>query len=437
MLVMVMDNLQLQRFIVRNRESLRTVEFSPRALELPTDLKLMVTLAGVRRCGKTSLLRHTAKGLITSGIPVEQVVYMNFEDERLSPDMTASHLMRALMALNPHLLMKDYYLFLDEVQAVEGWEKMLYTLHETEGARLFVTGSNADLLSKEIATALRGRSMTFELFPMSFKEYLDFKRAEANLLREESRAETANMFDDYMRYGGFPDVCSLENNQMKVRVLQEYFNSMLYRDLIERYNISSPVTLKYFCKRIVENIGKPTSVNKIFNELKSQGRKLTKDTLYEWLDHVENVFLFQRCPKPVQSLVKQSTGYDKFYGIDSGLMAALSANIGSHSGRLLENVIFIQLRMRGHHVAYHFGKKECDFLIFEEGEVKAAVQVSLQVTEPDTLKREVDGLLDACQTYGLKRGTVVTLHDEHRFEKDGVEIDVVPAFEYVLKESYL
>jgi uncharacterized protein len=432
-----MDNLQLQRLIVRNRESLRSVVFSPRDLKLPTDLRMMVTLTGVRRCGKTSLLRHTAQELMMEGIPPEQLVYVNFEDERLSPSMTASDLMKALMALNPNLLMKDYYLFLDEVQAVDDWEKMLYTLHESESARLFVTGSNADLLSKEIATALRGRSMTFELFPMSFKEYLRFKKTESNMMREESRAETANMFDDYMRHGGFPDVCAMDNNLMKLRVLQEYFNSMLYRDLIERYNISSPVTLKYFCKRIVENIGKPTSVNKIFNELKSQGRKLTKDTLYEWLDHVENVFLFQRCPKPVQSLVKQSTGYDKFYGIDSGLMAALSANIGNHAGRLLENVVFMHLRMRQHHVTYHCGKKECDFLIFEDGEVKAAIQVSLVMNEPDTLKREVDGLLDACKTYGLKHGTIVSLRQENRFEEDGVEVEIVPAFEYVMRTSYI
>ncbi len=431
-----MDNLQLQRLIVRNRESLGQVDLTPRDLKLPTDLPMMVTLTGVRRCGKTSLLRHTAKELMSKGVSEDRLVYVNFEDERLSPEMTASHLMQALMTLNPSLPMKDYYLFLDEVQAVDDWERMLYTLHETEGARLFVTGSNADLLSKEIATALRGRSMTFELFPMSFGEYLRLRKTEANMVREESRAETANMFDDYLRYGGFPDVCLMEDNTMKVRVLQEYFNSMLYRDLIERYNISSPVTLKYFCKRIVENIGKPTSVNKIFNELKSQGRKVTKDTLYEWLDHVENVFLFQRCPKPVQSLVKQSTGYDKFYGIDSGLMAALSANIGNHTGRLLENAVFMHLRMRQHHVAYHYGKKECDFLLFEGGDVKAAIQVSLVMNEPDTLKREVDGLLDACNTYGLKRGTIVTLRQEKRFKQNGVEIEVVPAFEFFLAEHH-
>jgi len=431
-----MDNLQLQRLVVRNRESLGRVDLTDRDLKLPTNLPMIVTLTGVRRCGKTSLLRHTAKELLSNGVSEDRLVYMNFEDERLSPEITANDLMQALMALNPNMPMKDYYLFLDEVQAVDEWERMLYTLHETEGARIFVTGSNADLLSKEIATALRGRSMTFELFPMSFGEYLRLRKTKTNMVREESRAETANMFDDYLRYGGFPDVCLMEGGTMKVRMLQEYFNSMLYRDLIERYNISSPVTLKYFCKRIVENIGKPTSVNKIFNELKSQGRKLTKDTLYEWLDHVENVFLFQRCPKPVRSLVKQSTGYDKFYGIDSGLMAALSANIGNHTGRLLENAVFMHLRMRQHHVTYHYGKKECDFLVFEDGEVKAALQVSLVMNEPDTLKREVDGLLDACNTYGLKRGTIVTLRQEKRFKQDGVEIEVVPAFEFFLRQDY-
>lgn len=432
-----MDNLQLQRLIVRNRDTMSRVDLADRDLKLPTDLPLMVTLTGVRRCGKTSLLRQTAKGLMRKGVPEEQLVYVNFEDERLNPEITANDLMKALLALEPNTPMRAYYLFLDEVQAVNQWERMLYTLHESEGARLFVTGSNADLLSREIATALRGRSMTFELFPMSFGEYLRLQKTEADMVREESRAETANKFDEYLRFGGFPDVCLMEESSMKVRMLQEYFNSMLYRDLIERYNISSPATLKYFCKRIVENIGKPTSVNKIYNELKSQGRKVSKDNLYEWLDHVENVFLFQRCPKPVQSVVRQSTGYDKFYGIDSGLMAALSANVGNHVGRLLENAVFMHLRMRQHHVTYHYGKKECDFLVFDNGEVKAAIQVSMVMNEPDTLKREVDGLLEACHFYGLKQGTIVTLRQENRFEQEGVEIDVVPAFEFMLRERHV
>lgn len=426
----------LQRLIVRNRESLLAGSMLPRDLVLPTNLNLIVTLIGVRRCGKTSLLQHTARELVADGVSPDRIVYLNFEDERITTEFTAADLVNALILLNPHVALSSYYLFLDEVQAVSQWEKMVYTLHETERARLFITGSNSDLLSVEIATALRGRSLSFELFPFSFGEFLRLRSHKGNLLREESRAEMHNLFDEYLKFGGFPDVCSQPNTSLRTRILQEYFNAMIYRDMVERYEISSPVTLKYFCKRLVENIGKPTSINKIYNELKSQGRMLTKNVLYEWIDHAHNVYLFQRCPRPVQSLVRQSTGYDKFYGIDSGMMAALSSTMGEHYGRLLENTVFMHLRRRQHTVAYHNGKRECDFLIFEDGKVVAAMQVTRDMHDPDTKDREVAGLLDACNAYGLRRGTIVTARTEDRFQHNGVEIEVVPAFEFLVRQKY-
>ena len=186
---------------------------SPRELVLPTDLGLIVTLIGVRRCGKTSLLQHTARELVANGVSSDRIVYLNFEDERIGADFNASDLVNALLLLNPHVALSSYYLFLDEVQAVSQWEKMVYTLHETERARLFITGSNSDLLSVEIATALRGRSLSFELFPFSFSEFLSMRSHKSNLLREESRAEMQNLFDEYLKYGGFPDVCSQPNYQ--------------------------------------------------------------------------------------------------------------------------------------------------------------------------------------------------------------------------------
>jgi len=369
-------------------------------------------------------------------VSADRIVYLNFEDERIGADFSAADLVNALVVLNPHLALSAYYLFLDEVQAVSQWEKMVYTLHETERARLFITGSNSDLLSVEIATALRGRSLSFELFPFSFGEFLSLRSHRSNLLREESRAEMQNLFDEYLRFGGFPDVCGQPSNALRTRILQEYFNAMLYRDMVERYDISSPVTLKYFCKRLVENIGKPTSINKIYNELKSQGRMLTKNVLYEWIDHAQNIYLFQRCPRPVQSLVKQSTGYDKFYGIDAGMMAALSSTMGEHYGRLLENTVFMHLRRRHHTVTYHNGKRECDFLIFEDGRVIAALQVSRTLSDPDTKDRELAGLMDACKTYGLSKGVIVTAYDEDRFRHEGVEVEVVPAFEFLVRRKY-
>lgn len=432
-----MDTLLLQRLIVRNRDSLLKGSISPRELVLPTDLNLIVTLIGVRRCGKTSLLQHTARELVANGVSSDRIVYLNFEDERISADFSASDLVNALLLLNPHVALSTYYLFLDEVQAVSQWEKMVYTLHETEQARLFITGSNSDLLSVEIATALRGRSLSFELFPFSFSEFLSMRSHKSNLLREESRAEMQNLFDEYLKFGGFPDVFSQPNTALRTRILQEYFNAMLYRDMVERYEISSPVTLKYFCKRLVENIGKPTSINKIYNELKSQGRMLTKNVLYEWIDHAQNIYLFQRCPRPVQSLVKQSTGYDKYYGIDAGMMAALSSTMGEHYGRLLENTVFMHLRRRQHTVTYHNGKQECDFLLFEDGKVVAAIQVAKTIRDTTTKERELAGLLDACKAYNLTKGVIVTAYDEERFNHEGVEVEVVPAFEYLVRPKYL
>jgi hypothetical protein len=422
----------LQRLMVRNRDVMQDMHLMERSVRLPTDSKQVVTVTGVRRCGKTSLLRHTANNLVYNGVDPKSVVYLNFEDERIDPSLDADTIVRALLDMAPEIPVSSYHLFLDEVQALPNWQSLVYTLHESERAHLYVTGSNSNLLSVEIASAMRGRSLQFELYPYSFKEYLRIFAKEVNMVSEPSRADTYHKWMNYVCHGGFPDVCSQRDSDLQTRMLQEYFNAMLHRDLVERYGISQPVTLKYFCKRLIESIGKPTSIHKLYNELKSQGRQLSKNVLYDWAEHVENVFMFVRCPRPVQSLKKQSTGYDKFYGIDSGMVAALSSNLGDHIGKLIENAVFIHLKAKNKTVTCYSGKTECDFLVFNNGKVEAAIQVCHMMNEPATKAREVAGLLEACHVYGLKKGYIVTSNDDDEFVQDGVEIQVVPAFEFLL-----
>ncbi len=407
-------------------------EIIEREIFLPLNTGKIISIVGVRRSGKTFLLFQTIKHL-TEKIPKQKTVYINFEDERL--DIKAEDLnllIEAYKELYPENPLKEIYFFFDEIQNVEGWEKFIRRIYDRYTKNIFITGSNSKLLSREIATALRGRTITYEVFPLSFREFLKFKKLdfeEKDLYNIESRAKWKGLFTEYLKFGGFPEIILFEDKNLKIKILQEYFEVMLYRDLVERFQIKNPLILKYFIKRIVENVSKPISVNNIYNELKSQGYKVGKDTLYEFLDMVEAVYLAFVVRKYSTSVLKSELSQKKVYIVDNGLLNALSFSFKENLGALLENTIAKEFRAKGYEIFYYREKKECDFIVLKD-EKFLPVQVSYSLHSENTLKREVDGLLEAIKFLRVKTGIIITFDKKDELIINDIKIDIVPAYYY-------
>ena len=406
-----------------------------RDLRLPLDSGKIVTLVGVRRSGKSFLLFDTIKRLLTEkGLHKEQILYMNFEDERLElAQDELQFILRGFQELYPDQNLSACYFFFDEVQNLQGWEKFLRRIYDTITRNIFITGSNAKLLSREIATALRGRTIPFEVYPLSFREYLRFKGIDIDIYHAKTRAKIFHSFENFLVEGGFPELVRFTEKSMKNRILQEYFNVMLYRDIIERFRFRNVVILKYLMKRIMESITTPLSVNKIYHELKSQGYRIGKNLLYEYVDAAEAVFLVFTVKKYSLSVLKRELSAQKVYIVDNGLLNAVTIKFSKDFGKLLENQVFLEFLKRGEDVFFFKNKRECDFLVAQNGTINKAIQVCYDVSEPDTLKREVEGLKYAMKEAGLKIGWILTMDEEKQVVEDGLVINIVPAYKYFLE----
>ena len=406
-----------------------------RTLKIPTDSGKIITLTGVRRSGKTYHLFSLMNQLKANGVPKERLLYFNFEDERLHLSSKELDLiLQAYQELYPTQKLSDCYFFFDEIQEVEGWEKFISRIYASISQHVFITGSNAKLLSKEIATALRGRTITFEIYPLSYAEYVGVLSPGLNSHSSTDKATLINLFDRFMHQGGFPELVRQED-ELKNRILQEYFNVMVLRDLIERYQITNSSTLKYFCKRVVGASGGEFSVNKVYNELKSQGYQVGKDTLYLYQSYVEAIYLNRFINKYSHSVVKAESSQKKCYVIDQGMGAALDYKLSQDRGRLLETTVALELLKQGKQIAYQQNGSECDFVVIEKGKVTTAIQVAADFVDSKTREREIKGLVQACLKFGLPEGFILTFDHTEQLEQEGTKITVVPTWQFFLSSS--
>lgn len=431
-----MGKKELLKQLIAGFQALLPIEVCPRELTLPLDSGKIITVPGVRRCGKSSLFLLAINQLIRERIIAkEQILFLNFDDERLHLNAdNLDEILQAYRELYPAIPLKDVYMFFDEVQMADDWQPFVRRVYEQECRHIFLTGSNSRMLSSELATSLRGRTLQYEEFPLSFNEFCNFTDINTNYYVPENRAKLVNAFKTYLHGGGFPEVV-LAAPLYKDRILQEYFFVMLYKDLVERYEIKNPEPIRYFIKRVMSNLAKPTSINRIYNELKSQGVSIGKNTLYDVIVQTESVYLFFSLTKYEPSLVKESTGDKKYYCIDNGLRSVLLNPHSEDNGKLLENAVFLHLRRNlriQEELHYYKGKKECDFVVVEYDKVTRLIQVSYQIGDEETRKREVDGLLEAAQETGCRELTIVTMEAEAEWKEQDMSIHVVPAWKWML-----
>jgi predicted AAA+ superfamily ATPase len=420
-----------QRLITDFQES-KPKSVVERDYKIPLDSPKIVSLIGVRRCGKT----HLCYGLINElrkTVDPHNVLYLNFEDDRLM-DVTLAdldNLMEGYYALYPDKRDEQVYLFLDEVQNIPNWERYIRRIHDTLNVRIFVTGSSSRLLSKEIATSLRGRTLTYEIFPFSFAEYLRFHAIEVNLNSSKSISYIENAFARYLTQGGFAETFE-QDADIQQRIWRDYLDLIIYRDLIERYDIKNTHLLRHLIKYSLSNIGTLVSINKLFNEYKGLGHRISKDTLYQYFTYLEDAYALFSVPIFRNSVQEEQRKPRKIYAIDNGFKTLLNTSLSSDLSKLYENVVFLQLRRHHREVYYYKEVQEVDFYV--PGTQARLVNVSVNIEGTKTYDREINGLLEAMKYMKLDRAELVTQHRHEQIEIEGKRIDIVPLWRWLLSE---
>ncbi|MCD4790799.1 MAG: ATP-binding protein [Bacteroidales bacterium] len=369
-------------------------EIYPVLEESMTD-QLPVVLCGVRRCGKTYLMYMLFKEF-------EQGCYINFEDERLM-GLTASDLEEIYMAYIGMKSPKRPLMFLDEVQNVEGWEKFVSRLYAK--VKFVISGSNATLLSSEYATALTGRHIPYQVFPLSFSEYLKATGNHTlNRLITEQRAKLSDLLNDYFDYGGFPQA-SLEKN---IELIKSTFNSILFRDIIRRFGVKNALSLETLARYLAVNPGKLFS----YRRLSSLVNISHEDTVKNYISYMEKAYLFSTVLKFDYSIRKQYANQKKIYTVDTSFSKYAGHLFSDETGRLLETVVFNELKRRGFDVYYWRNEqgKEVDFVSCRQLVPVQLIQVSVRITDEQQLAREISPLLIASEILNIKNILLITLY---------------------------
>ncbi len=361
-----------------------------------------LVISGVRRCGKSTVLLQMLKRMDN-----EVVLFLNFDTPQLYGFslLDFSRLDNIIDNQGPTIL------FFDELQLVEGWE-MYVRQKLDEGFKVVITGSNASMLSKELGTRLTGRHISQELFPFSYREFLNFR----------GLAATKESLKTYLQTGGFPEFLENEDEEQ----LATLFEDVLNRDIVARYGIKDVKSLHRLALYLFSNIGNRITATKLKQPLSIKATT----TVLSWFSHLELSYLINFLPKFSYSSKAQLINPRKVYAIDLGMVNVISNSITEDLGRKLENLIFLHLRRKYTELFYFDDKGECDFVAMQNSQVVELVQVCYELT-PDNLKKEKNGLLQAMRFFNLFKATIVTFSNSDSIKEDQYEIMVVPAYQYL------
>lgn len=408
-----------------------------RDLEYAEKLRAATVVKGMRRTGKTFVTYQRMRELIGEGVEPGRIVHLNFEDDRLS-GMRAEDLRlinEVHAELYPELAAMKCWYFLDEIQNIPGWEAYARRLVDSAKVVVWITGSSAKLLSAEIATQMRGRSIPVETFPLSFREYLRFNGimeelpkagftpTEKGVLRKASR--------DYLEKGGFPDVQGL-SDRMRAEMLQGYVDAVVYRDVLERHSVPSLQALRYTLDYLLHNYARKTSARAISGVLKNLGVSANRESVSGYLDHFCDAYLAYRVSVSSGSLAVKRVNPDKFYLVDTGLVRAMCAKSDAEAGWMLENAVFMALRRRFCKIEYYLTRdgREVDFLTYDRVDgSRRLVQASWEMSGEGTFERELGAIVAARAETGVEDCTIVTFGEEG--ERDGVRI--VPLWRWLVE----
>lgn len=394
----------------------------------------ILTIVGARRTGKTYLCFQIIQQL-KKAVPADNILYVNFEDERLYP-LNGDELTLLLDVYFETFLVdttKRIYLFIDEIQNVPLWSKWARRITEqNKNLKLIITGSSSKLLSKEIATELRGRNLSFNVFPLSFVEYLVAKQLTfdyKDILYRKERNLIKRYFNDYFKTGGFPAIFTSAKPQ---ELLHEYYDVMFYRDIVERHVVTNVKMLEDYLSLLIDQTACKFSVSQTAAKLQEFGYSFSKNTLMNFLNYAEEAYLVFPVNKYSFKIREQMRAPKKLYAIDHGLVNAIRFMFSENYGRMMENIVYLALRRTTENIYYYQGIKECDFLVTNAGKITTAIQVTKNLSTQQIRKREIEGLLEALAFAKLKQGIIIT-ENEYETIKEGVyTICVLPLWYWLL-----
>lgn len=410
-------------------------EFSyvrPRQQELPLQIDRIITLTGARRTGKTSILFHTIQKL-RKELERERLLYLNLEDDRLFEMELRDFdtLLDTYYSLYPGNQNREVYFFFDEMQRIPGWETFVRRVKDTQSAKVYVTGSSADLLGREIATALRGRTLTYEVFPLSFSEYLSWEELPNRPGTSSENRLIKNAFGDYFSTTAFPELIHWAERE-RIMALQEYIDLIIYRDVAERLKLTNTRLLEYLIHYLLVNAGNPISVTGIYKDLKGQGFSVAKDTVFDYMNLLEDVYAIFTVPIFTRNLKVRQRNPRKLYILDHGLKHAVSMK--EDHGATLENIVFLDLRRKHSKIFYWKEDQEVDFLVQHKSQWYP-INVSYQMEEEKTKEREVGGMLICLESLGGSQGTIVSMNEEYTIESGNKQVEVIPCWKWLLRSD--
>lgn len=416
-----MDKRHLQEILIDQKEAFQNkTGLIQRDVQLDNYLNTgqVVVITGVRRCGKSSLMFLIKEAL---ELNENEFCYCNFDDERITPYPT---LLNDIYTIHLEMYGAEPFFFFDEIQEVPGWEKFVNRMYE-QGRKVFVTGSNATLLSSEISSSLTGRNKVLQLFPFSFSEYL---RMEGKVyiqkrLSVKQRALLLNDLNTYLETGGFP----LAVKEKDPEIAHALFQDILYRDIVVRYKLTNVDEVKQIALYLASNTGKLFS----YATLQTVSGLKSLSSVKNYLQYFEASYLFYYLKKFDYSVKKQIMNSRKVFAVDNAIPNRLGFRFSENKGRLLENAVFIELQRRGCELYYFSEKYECDFLVKENLQITEAIQVTIGLNA-DNLNREIGGLTEAMQSYNIPKGTLIVFDDNNYPVDLPNEVSVIPVHEWLL-----
>lgn len=396
------------------------VSFEKREYDLEANANYV--FVGLRRAGKSYLMYQQIHHLMEQGHSIDEILYFNFEDDRIdSMDISDLDLIKCCYE---EMYEHQPIFFLDEIQNIQGWEKFARRLADT-GYRVYITGSNAKMLSSEIATTLGGRYLIKEIYPFSFREFLLFKRidlSDKNVLYK-SRNVIVKEYEEYFKNGGLPETLQMADKRAWISSL---FNKIFFGDLVTRHQVRNDFALRIMIRKLAESVKQPTSFTRIASIASTVGKKISVDTVIDYMGYLQESWLILPFENIAAKLADKESN-KKYYFIDNGI---LNLFLIEPATSLLENQVGIRLRqLYGDQVYFYHKGIEVDFVVFDE---RLAFQVSYSLADPETEKREVDALLKLNKVLPMRKLLIVTKDEEREITKNGITIEVIPIWKWLL-----
>lgn len=418
-----MEKRVIKAIISEKQQEIASTELIERPIFLEESCNYV--FVGLRRAGKSYLMFQHIQSIIKSGqATIEDILYINFEDERIS----------SIKAEELNLLLESYrelyenqrpLIYLDEIQNIKGWEHFARRLADSK-YRVYITGSNAKMLSRDIATTLGGRFVIKEIYPFSFSEYLTYKKVKLSKNWEytDERIAVVKLFNDYFPFGGFPETFDLKDKRSWINSL---YLKILLGDIITRNEIRNAEAIRLLAKKLAESVMQPTSLSRLQHIVSSAGTKVGRNTITDYIRYMKDAYLIFGISNFTDSLSDRETSQKRYF-CDNGL---LNVFLSDPQTKLLENIVALALMKRyGNEELFFYNKNiEIDFYLPSQ---KMAVQASFSIHDNSTFERETQALVKITKSFDIDKSVIVTYDDERVIEVDGVSIDVVPVWKWLL-----